>query len=182
MNTYKVTYIESGLRLDKVLVSFMSDKSRTYVSKLIDDGNVLVNGKVEKASLKVKEDDVIEVNIPEDKPLTVEKEDIPLDVVYEDSDILIINKPQGMVVHPAPGNYNGTLVNALMYHTSLSNDAVRPGIVHRLDKNTSGLIIIAKNDKAHISMSNQIQNREVKKSVFGISKRKCTKKFNFSNK
>ena len=118
MKTFTVTFIEADLRLDKVLVGFMKDKSRTYVSKLIDDGNVLVNGEVARPALKVRENDVITVEIPEDKPLEVKGENIPLDVVYEDSDILIINKPQGMVVHPSHGHWEHTLVNAVLNPTS----------------------------------------------------------------
>lgn len=173
MNTYKVTFIESGLRLDKVLVSFMPEKSRTYVGKLIDDGNCSVNGEIAKASLKVKEGDEITVEIPEDKPLQVEKEDIPLDVVYEDSDILIINKPQGMVVHPSQGHWEHTLVNAVLAHCSdLSgiNGVIRPGIVHRIDKDTSGLICIAKNDEAHNFLAEQLKDHTMNREYVAIVK------------
>lgn len=177
MKTFTVTFIEADLRLDKVLVGFMKDKSRTYVSKLIDDGNVLVNGEVARPALKVRENDVITVEIPEDKPLEVKGENIPLDVVYEDSDILIINKPQGMVVHPSHGHWEHTLVNAVLAHcTDLSgiNGVIRPGIVHRIDKDTSGLICIAKNDEAHNFLAEQLKdhtmNREYVAIVRGVIK------------
>lgn len=171
MKTYKVTYIESGLRLDKVLVGFMSEKSRTYVSNLIDQGAVLLNGQVAKASIKVKENDEISVEVPEDKPLEVTKEDIPLDVVYEDSDILIINKPQGMVVHPSHGHWEHTLVNAVLAHCNdLSgiNGVIRPGIVHRIDKDTSGLICIAKNDEAHNFLAEQLKDHTMSREYVAI--------------
>mgnify|MGYP004447382907 FL=1 len=177
MKTFTVTYIEADLRLDKVLVGFMKDKSRTYVSKLIDDGNVLVNGEVASPSLKVRENDVINVEIPEDKPLEIKSENIPLDVVYEDSDILIINKPQGMVVHPSHGHWEHTLVNAVLAHCkdlSGINGVIRPGIVHRIDKDTSGLICIAKNDEAHNFLAEQLKdhtmNREYVAIVRGVIK------------
>ena len=177
MKTFTVTYIEADLRLDKVLVGFMKDKSRTYVSKLIDDGNVLVNGEVARPSLKVRENDVINVEIPEDKPLEIKSENIPLDVVYEDSDILIINKPQGMVVHPSHGHWEHTLVNAVLAHCkdlSGINGVIRPGIVHRIDKDTSGLICIAKNDEAHNFLAEQLKdhtmNREYVAIVRGVIK------------
>ncbi len=167
MELYKVTYLENGLRLDKALVTFLPDKSRSYLSNLITLGHVLVNGKVEKASLKVKEGDEISVDIPESVPLQVQKEDIPLDIVYEDKDILIINKPQGMVVHPSAGHHEHTLVNAIMNHcTDLSgiNGVIRPGIVHRIDKDTSGLICIAKNDKAHEFLAEQLKDHTMSRT------------------
>ena len=177
MKTYKVTYIESGLRLDKVLVSFMPERSRTFISNLIDNENVLVNGQIARPSLKVKENDEISVEIPEEKPLEVNKEDIPLDIVYEDSDILIINKPQGMVVHPSHGHWEHTLVNAVLGHCddlSGINGVIRPGIVHRIDKDTSGLICVAKNDTAHNFLADQLKdhtmNREYVAIVRGVIK------------
>ena len=177
METYKETFVESGLRLDKVLVLFMPEKSRTYVTKLIDDENVKVNGAIAKPSLKVKEGDTIEVTIPEEKPLNVEKENIPLDIVYEDKDILIINKPQGMVVHPSHGHWEHTLVNAVLAHCddlSGINGVIRPGIVHRIDKDTSGLICVAKNDEAHNFLAEQLKdhtmNREYVAIVRGVIK------------
>ena len=161
MKTYKVTELQSQMRLDKVLVSFMPDKSRTYISKLIDEDNCFVNGKIAKASLKLKEGDVIEINVPEDKPLEVNAEDIPLDIVYEDKDIIIINKEQGMVVHPSNGHWEHTLVNAILSHCkdlSAINGVIRPGIVHRIDKDTSGLICVAKNDAAHKFLAEQLKD------------------------
>lgn len=135
------------------------------------DELVFVNGKTVKPSYKVKENDEVVVNIPEAEKIDVLPENIPLDILYEDDDIIVINKPQGMVVHPAPGNYSGTLVNALLYHCkNLSgiNGILRPGIVHRLDKDTSGVMVVAKNDKAHISLSNQIKERSVFKKYVAI--------------
>ena len=171
MNTYKVTLLEHGLRLDKVLLVFLPDQSRTFLSKLIDEGHCLVNGKVAKSSLKVKEGDVISLEIPEVKPLDVQKEDIPLDIVYEDDDILIINKPQGMVVHPSYGHNEHTLVNAILAHCdSLSgiNGVARPGIVHRIDKDTSGLICVAKNDNAHRFLAEQLQTHEMRREYIAL--------------
>lgn len=177
MFTYNVDLYLEGTRLDKALTTLMSDKSRSFVSKLIDDGNVTVNGVVAKSSLKVKENDVITVVVPEEKPLEVSKEDIPLDVVYEDKDILVINKPQGMVVHPANGHWEHTLVNAILNHCddlSGINGVIRPGIVHRIDKDTSGLICVAKNDDAHNFLAEQLKdhtmNREYIALVRGVIK------------
>ena len=150
MNRFVVSAEYANQRLDKFLSNQFSDFSRTHIAKIIDDGHCFINGKASKAGQKLKENDVVEINIPETKPLEIAKEDIPLDVVYEDNDILIINKPQGMVVHPANGHYEHTLVNAVLnYSDDLSgiNGVARPGIVHRIDKDTSGLICIAKNDK-----------------------------------
>src|SRR5699024_4928703 len=131
------------------------------VKELVKDQNILVNSKVEKVSYKIQAGDKIEVNIPAVKPLDVIPENIPLDIVYEDDDVIVVNKPQGMVVHPAPGHPNHTLVNALLYHSPLSsiNGTLRPGIVHRIDKDTSGLLMVAKNDHAHQSLSAQLQAR-----------------------
>lgn len=177
MRTYKVTLLENGYRLDKALALFVPDQSRTYLSKLIDDGNCYVNGKQAKSSLKVKEGDEISLDIPEAQELNIKKEDIPLDIVYEDSDILIINKPQGMVVHPAAGHHKGTLVNAIMHHCedlSGINGVLRPGIVHRIDKDTSGLICVAKNDNAHRFLADQLKDhtmyREYVALVRGVIK------------
>lgn len=161
---------DEGKRIDVFLASEL-DYSRSYIKKLIEEGLVLVNGKNVKPSYKVKEDDEIVVNIKEAEKIEVVPENIPLDILYEDEDIIVINKPQGMVVHPAPGNYSGTLVNALLYHCkNLSgiNGILRPGIVHRLDKDTSGVMVVAKNDKAHMSLSNQIKERSVLKKYVAI--------------
>ena len=171
MEKYLVLSEYSHMRLDKVLVAFMSEKTRSYVAKLIDEGNCLVNGKIAKASLKVKEGDVIEVNIPEDKKLDVASEDIPLKIIYEDEDILIIDKPQGMVVHPANGHYEHTLVNAIMHHChdlSSINGVIRPGIVHRIDKDTSGLICVAKNDVAHNFLAEQLKDHTMSRTYVAL--------------
>ncbi|MBO5333462.1 MAG: RluA family pseudouridine synthase [Clostridia bacterium] len=150
-----------GERIDKFLSILIKDSSRNSIQKLIEDGKVLASGNIVNKKYKVKIDDEITVLPNELKPLDAEPENIPLDIVYEDDDLLVVNKPRGMVVHPAPGNCSGTLVNALLYHCkdSLSgiNGILRPGIVHRIDKDTSGLLIVAKNDKAHIGLAEQIK-------------------------
>lgn len=171
MQTFIVTYKEANERLDKALSLFRSDLSRTYIGKLIDDGKVLVNNKQEKASYKVKENDEITLLEIEETKSDIKEEDIPLDIVYEDDDIMIINKVQGMVVHPANGHYSGTLVNALMYQAdSLSsiNGVVRPGIVHRIDKDTSGLICIAKNDNAHHFLAEQLKDHTMAREYIAL--------------
>ena len=161
-----------NVRLDAYIAKMKSDISRTMIQKLIEEGNILVNGKSKKISYKVQIGDEIELNIPEAKKIELKAENIPVEVVYEDNDIIVVNKPKGMVVHPANGNPDGTLVNAIMAmcKDSLSGigGEIRPGIVHRLDKDTSGLLIVAKNDKAHINMSEQIKNREVKKIYIAL--------------
>lgn len=152
----------AGVRIDKFISENTDGITRSGVAKLIEDGNVTVDGKEISKNYKCKENDEITVFIPDAKPLEAKAENIPLDIVYEDSDLLIVNKPKGMVVHPAAGNYDGTLVNALLYHCdgSLSgiNGVIRPGIVHRIDKDTSGLLIVAKNDFAHIHLAEQIKD------------------------
>ncbi len=161
-----------GERLDAYIASKLNSISRTNVKRLVEDGNIVVNGRVQKVSYKVQENDEINVEIPEAKELDIQAENIPIEVIYEDSDIIVVNKPKGLVVHPANGNWDGTLVNAIMAicKDSLSGigGEIRPGIVHRLDKDTSGLLIIAKNDKAHLNMSEQIKNREVKKIYYAL--------------
>ena len=171
MQTFIVTFKEVNERLDKALSLFRSDLSRTYIGKLIDEGKVLVNNKQEKASYKVKENDEIILLEIEETKSDIKEEDIPLDIVYEDDDIMIINKVQGMVVHPANGHYSGTLVNALMYQAdSLSsiNGVVRPGIVHRIDKDTSGLICIAKNDNAHHFLAEQLKDHTMAREYIAL--------------
>ena len=169
---YCVKEKDTGKRLDVFLTQEETAISRSTVQKLINDGQVHVNGTIQKASYKVAENDAIEVVIPEPKKVDIKEEDIELDILFEDKDIIIINKPKGLVVHPGNGNPDGTLVNAIMAHCkeSLSGigGEIRPGIVHRLDKDTSGVIIIAKNDKAHINISDQIKNREVKKTYIAL--------------
>lgn len=158
-------------RLDAYLANELDEISRSYVQKLIKEKLVFVNDKHVKSSYLVKEGDFIKVNLPKPKVLEIIPEDIPIDIVYEDEDIVIINKPQDMVVHPAPGNYNGTLVNALLFHIdnlSSINGIIRPGIVHRLDKDTSGLLIIAKNDKAHRTLSANLKDRNIKRTYISL--------------
>ena len=166
MEEIKLIYTENDfLRIDKFLSNELKEFTRTQLQMMIDEKLVLVNDKEIKSNYKLKINDEITVFIKEPELTDIEPEDIPLDVIYEDKDIIVINKPSGMVVHPALGNYSGTLVNALMYHCkdlSGINGKIRAGIVHRIDKDTSGLLIIAKNDKAHINMSEQIKNHEVK--------------------
>ena len=162
-----VTEQNMNQRLDMYIASLDLDLSRSMAQKIIENGQVLVNGKVPKASYKTKLGDKIEIELLEPKETNLEAQDIPLDIIYEDGDILVVNKPKGMVVHPGNGNPDGTLANAVLNHCkeNLSGigGEIRPGIVHRLDKDTSGLIVIAKNDKAHINLSKQIQDRKVKK-------------------
>lgn len=160
----ELTGLPSPTRLDKLL-SDMTELSRSAVARLCEEGAVLLNGKTADKKALVKNGDTVEYNLPEPIPTEVLPENIPLDIVYEDSDIIVINKPEGMVVHPAPGNYTGTLVNALLYHCkdSLSGvgGVIRPGIVHRIDKDTSGLLVVAKNDAAHLSLAKQLETHEV---------------------
>ena len=162
-----------GTRIDSVLSLLLTEASRNYIVKLIEKGQLNVNGKTETSKkYKVKEGDVVTITIPEPEVLKVEPEDIPLDIVYEDDDVLVVNKPRGMVVHPAQGNYNGTLVNAIMYHCgdrlSSINGVIRPGIVHRIDKDTSGLLVIAKNDKAHESLSEQLRVHSINRRYVAL--------------
>lgn len=166
---------ESGVRVDRLICASLPDLSRSAVQKLIEDGHVFQNDKPIQKSTKLPVGAVIRVEIPPTRQLDVVAENIPLDIVYEDNDLLVVNKPKGMVVHPAAGNYDGTLVNALMYHCgdSLSgiNGVIRPGIVHRIDKDTSGLLIVAKNDTAHRNLAEQIREhsftREYRSIVYG---------------
>ncbi|MBO6233285.1 MAG: RluA family pseudouridine synthase [Clostridia bacterium] len=162
---------ESKKRIDAYLAE-KTDYSRVTIQRLIDEKKITVNGKNIKASYKVQLDDSIEIEEVEAKEISLKAQDIPVDVLYEDNDIIVINKPKGMVVHPANGNPDGTLVNAVMAicKDSLSGigGEIRPGIVHRLDKDTSGVIIVAKNDKAHINLSEQIKNHEVEKTYIAI--------------
>lgn len=166
------TVNSAGERLDKYLSSQMTDFTRNAVAKLIADGNVAVNGSIVNKNYKCRENDEISVTVPDAVPLEAEAEDIPLDIVYEDKDLLVVNKQKGMVVHPAAGNYTGTLVNALLYHCkdSLSgiNGVIRPGIVHRIDKDTSGLLIVAKNDTAHIHLAQQIKEHSFSRAYQAV--------------
>lgn len=156
---------EIGMRLDKYLTEQISDQSRSYIQKLLDDNFILVNGRSAKSNYKLRTGDTISVEIPEAEELDIEPEDIPLDIVYEDADIIVVNKPKGMVVHPAPGHTSGTLVNALMYHCkdSLSsiNGVLRPGIVHRIDMDTTGLLVACKSDQAHRVLSDKFKVHDI---------------------
>ena len=168
----KVNEENVGKRIDSFIPMVQEDISRSMVQKLIEQKNIKVNGKETKHSYKLKLNDEIETFVPEAKEINLKAQDIPLNVIYEDNDIIVINKPKGMVVHPANGNPDGTLVNAVMNKCkdSLSGigGEIRPGIVHRLDKDTSGAIIVAKNDKAHIALSEQLKNHEVKKTYLAL--------------
>ena len=153
---------EAGNRLDKSLAD-LTELSRSQANEAIKAGTVLVNGKLAKAKYVVKEGDVITYVLPEEEVLEYKAEDIPLDIIYEDADVAVVNKPQGIVVHPSAGHTSGTLVNALMYHVkdlSSINGVVRPGIVHRIDKDTSGLLMIAKNDKAHNALAAELKDKK----------------------
>ena len=167
-----VDSLDAGSRIDICIPKLDEDYSRTKVQRLIEENKITVNGKNIKASYKLAENDKIEIIEEEAKEINLKAQDIPLDIIYEDNDIIVINKPKGMVVHPANGNPDGTLVNAVMAicKDSLSGigGEVRPGIVHRLDKDTSGAIIVAKNDKAHINLSEQIKNHEVTKTYIAL--------------
>jgi len=159
-------------RLDSVVASLSEGQSRSYLKNLIKEGSVLLNGKVSKPSTKVHENDIIKLVLPEKIVPDILPENIPLDILYEDEDVLVVNKPKGMVVHPAPGHYSGTLVNAVMYHCgdSLSgiNGVMRPGIVHRIDRDTTGSVIICKNDAAHASIAAQLQEHTIVRRYFAI--------------
>lgn len=161
---------ESGIRLDKALAD-LTELSRSQANEAIKNGNILVNGKAVKAKYSVKEGDLVTYDLPEPEVLEYEAEDIPLDIVYEDDDIAVVNKPQGMVVHPSVGHTSGTLVNALMYHIhdlSSINGVVRPGIVHRIDKDTSGLLMIAKNDRAHQALAEELKDKKSLRKYLAI--------------
>jgi len=169
---FHVGELDEDTRLDIYLASQLLDMSRNYVQKLIEQGNVLVNGVVHGVKkYKVKDDDIIEVYIPAPSVLNIQAENLPIDIIYDDDDVLVVNKPQGMVVHPATGNYTGTLVNALLYHCktlSSINGIVRPGIVHRIDKDTSGLLMIAKNDIAHRSLAAQLKEHSINRIYLAL--------------
>lgn len=161
---------DAGTRAD-VFMAAKLGVSRSNMQKLLEDGRVKRGEKIIKANYKVRAGEMFVVDIPEPEPIEAVPENIPLDIIYEDDDVVVLNKARGMVVHPAPGNYTGTLVNALLYHCSnLSgiNSAIRPGIVHRLDKDTSGIMIVAKNDVAHISLSQQIQSKTAVRTYLAV--------------
>ena len=161
---FEVREGEAGKRLDVFLAGEAEDYTRSHIQKLVEDGLALVNGIAARASYKVKQGDLIRLEVPEPEGMESKAEKIPLDIYYEDSDVIVINKPRGMVVHPASGNYSGTVVNALLHHCgdlSGIGGVLRPGIVHRLDKDTSGLIMVAKNDAAHVELARQLKDRLV---------------------
>lgn len=162
--TYTIEEQHAGERIDKALSSLQTEWSRTQIGNWIDEKRILVNGADVKAKYKVKTGDVIEITVPEVEELEIVAEDLKLEIIYEDADVLVVNKPRGMVVHPAPGHTTGTLVNGLMYHCkdlSGINGVMRPGIVHRIDKDTTGLLMVAKNDVAHESLVNQLVAKTV---------------------
>ena len=170
--SFEVGYEQEGERLDKYLSMIYPDFSRSFFQKLIKTGQVKVNDIPEKSSYSVREEDIICVTIPDAVQTSIEPENIPLDILYEDDDVLIVNKPKGMVVHPSAGHYSGTLVNGIMYHCqdSLSgiNGEIRPGIVHRIDMDTTGSLIVCKNDESHIHIAQQIKAHTVNRIYVGI--------------
>jgi len=163
---------EIGKRIDVYISSYKEELSRSQVQKLIESGLVTVNGKATKNNYKLRKGDILEIEIPDPEPLEIEPENIPLDIIYEDKDVVIVNKPQDMVVHPAPGHYSGTLVNALMFHCkddlSGINGTMRPGIVHRIDKDTSGILMIAKSDAAHKSLAQQLAVHSITRKYYAV--------------
>lgn len=165
---------DKGKRLDVFLNEVIEDATRSYIQKIIDNGNVQIKDKkITKSGNKLKGNETVIVNIPEDEVLDVIPQDIPLNIIYEDKDIVVINKAPGMVVHPAHGNYTGTLVNALLYHIkdlSTINGVIRPGIVHRLDKDTSGVIVVAKHDEVHTTLSDMFKEKTLEKTYICITK------------
>ena len=167
-----VTASDSGIRLDRFAAQ-AGELTRSAVTRLIEDGDVTVNGKQANKNYRVCEGDVITVTLPAPAPAEAIPQNIPLDIVYEDEDLIVINKPVGMVVHPAPGNPDGTLVNALLYHCggSLSGigGVIRPGIVHRIDKDTSGLLVVAKNDETHLALSNQLKGHHIRRTYWAVA-------------
>ncbi|NLX61045.1 MAG: RluA family pseudouridine synthase [Tissierellia bacterium] len=173
MDLYKfIVEEEAGERLDVYIADQIEDLSRSYISKLIKKALVLVNVEIKKPKYIVKTGDLIQVNIPEIKGLEPVPQDIPLNIIYEDEDIIVVNKPKGMVVHPAPGSPNNTLVNALLNYTDKLSDIngkIRPGIVHRLDKDTSGVLVVAKNNEAHMDIAKQLKERTVKRIYIALA-------------
>ncbi len=172
IESFEVMEEQEGERLDKYLSLIYPDTSRSFFQKLIKDSSIFVNAKAEKASYRMNFEDVVTIQFPDAVETTIEPENIPLDILYEDDDLLIVNKPKGMVVHPSAGHYSGTLVNAIMYHCkdSLSgiNGEIRPGIVHRIDMDTTGSLIICKNDVSHVNIAEQIKVHSVNRIYEGI--------------
>lgn len=170
-NIFIVDEKDKGTRIDKYLSEIFADKSRSFIQGLIVQDSIIVNNKIPKSNYKLKAFDEIEVILKEPEILKVDAENITIDILYEDKDLIVVNKVQGMVVHPAPGNYNGTLVNALLFHcTDLSsiNGIIRPGIVHRIDKDTSGVLVVAKNDEAHNKLSEQLKDHSMKREYYAL--------------
>lgn len=161
-----------AVRSDKFISEALDGVTRSYVKRLFDEGRITVGGAVRNASYKLKVGDIIEIDMPKPKEIGAVPQNIPLDIIYEDKDVLIINKPRGMVVHPAAGNEDGTLVNAVMYHCgdnlSAINGVLRPGIVHRIDKDTTGLLAVAKSNEAHLSLSEQLKDRSLSRTYFAL--------------
>ncbi|MFA4884669.1 MAG: RluA family pseudouridine synthase [Desulfotomaculaceae bacterium] len=171
VNYYEAGETDTGKRIDVFLTAEAEVLTRSHIQKLIDGGLAQVNGEKVRASYKVKQGDLVRLEIPAPEGLELKPEAIPLDIYFEDSDVVVINKPRGMVVHPAAGNYSGTLVNALLFHCrdlSGINGVTRPGIVHRLDKDTSGLIMVAKNDFAHLSLAQQLKDRLITRRYLAL--------------
>ncbi|MCR4672844.1 MAG: RluA family pseudouridine synthase [Lachnospiraceae bacterium] len=176
--TFCIDEADAGTRADKYLSLLIPDCSRSYIQKMISDGRVTVGEKAVKASYKLREDDLLVIDIPDPVLPDIEPENIALDILYEDDDVLVVNKPRGMVVHPAPGHYSGTLVNAVMYHCrdnlSSINGVMRPGIVHRIDKDTTGVLVVCKNDSAHRNIADQLSvhsiTRKYRAIVYNILK------------
>lgn len=169
--SFNINSEEEGQRIDKYLSIMIDGKSRSFVQGLIDEKKVKANSKVIKSNYKLKKGDFIEVEVPEPVELNVSAEEMNLDIVYEDEDVLVVNKEKGIVVHPAPGNYTGTLVNGILHHCSdLSgiNGVIRPGIVHRIDKDTSGILVIAKNDEAHNDLAAQFKEHSIKREYYAL--------------
>lgn len=168
---FQISEEHNGKRIDKYLSSVLDGKSRSYIQGVIDEEKVNVNGKIVKSNYKLKTKDVVDLEIPEPTKLKVTPENIPLDILYEDKDVIVVNKPQGMVVHPAPGAYDGTMVNALLYHCkdlSGINGIIRPGIVHRIDKDTSGILVVAKNDNAHNILAEQLKDHSMTREYYAL--------------
>ena len=172
MKEFSIDHETEGQRIDRYLSDTLEDRSRSYIQKIIKDGHVTVNQKPVKANYRLSFGNRVEVTLPEAKEPDIEPENIPLDILYEDQDIIMVNKPKQMVVHPAPGHYSGTLVNALMYHCgdelSGINGCMRPGIVHRIDMDTTGSLVVCKNDKAHQSLSEQLKEHSIRRIYVAI--------------
>ncbi|SCJ54891.1 Ribosomal large subunit pseudouridine synthase D [uncultured Clostridium sp.] len=167
----KITEENNRERIDKYLSTVIEGKTRSFIQGLIEDKAVTVNGKIIKSNYKLKSNDEIIIILPEPIELDVKAENIDLNIIYEDSDVIVINKPKNMVVHPAPGNYTGTLVNGLLYHCkdlSGINGVIRPGIVHRIDKDTTGILVIAKNDESHNSLAKQFKDHSIKREYYAL--------------